>query len=387
MYANPQQTGVLCAWLLSVHLCFCGWSHGQEPDAEPEAISQAQLEKLSRDGSTLRVLLMKHNVLPKHNKSPDKLAEEVSEMLFGKLRLQVRPSEKNMEDIDLVGLMVHKYGSLRDITLIFAACLQTCEIPTAVANHGDRWLLMFRANTNVHYKVQWNNQTFGVVALPPDGKWSRFTDATQEGEARYRQLEAANGLSVISVDSHWHWNFSDTIETLLRRGIDLAQAGIDLGQPGKLAESEGCFKNVLRIAPKNAAAQNNLGNLELFRKKYNVAIAKYQQALLQAPNDSAIFLNLGIAYYLKWKQSADEKAKPELERQSQDAFDEAYRGIRNWRNVCRYLSLNPKNESDAEYCWLIYDAEKRVTDEEPKWRPIGGRGNRLKKVPVYWKSF
>ncbi|MBI1925229.1 tetratricopeptide repeat protein [Candidatus Poribacteria bacterium] len=375
MNTQTRSIWIACACLLGLALTLCAL--GDNQIHQNGAISQVQLEKLGQAGPTLMLLLNNLKVLPKGNKKAEVVAQEIFDLLKDPLKLQVDENAKDMEDLDLVTLMRRKYGSPRDIALLFAALLQTCEIPTAILPDGKGWLLLFRTDADTSQTVEWQKKTWGVVAIPTNG-WGNFTDAQKQGQGRYRQRENVEA-SIYAVYSHWHWNSDETVETLLRKGIDH-------GQRGELEDAQKCFEGVLKLDPQNATAMNNLGNLYLFRQEIDKAIQYYKEALKLSPNDSAIHLNRGVAYYQKWAKSTTQEQRQEFEKAYQGAFDEAYRGVQNGLNLCRYLGIDSEDPTYQRYCWLIYEAERRVTKKEPQWKPVGGRG-RQSEVPVYWKSF
>ena len=222
---------------------------------------------------------------------------------------------------------------------------------------------------------------WGVIAIAED-YWGDFEEAQKQGEAQYRQLTEGRPPQVVHVYQHWSWDFEETVETLLQKGIER-------GQRGEIEEAEKRLLKALSIHPQNASAFNNLGNLHLLRQQSNVAIERYKQALQSDATDSAIFLNLGVAYYQKWAQlPSNEKQKNQrLKALYERAFEVAYRGVQNGRTLCKYLNLDPQDERNQKYCNLIYEAQKRVTKEQPQWRPISGHGQERKIPPVYWKGF
>jgi tetratricopeptide (TPR) repeat protein len=367
-------------------ICLCASTTGAEVHSETTQINlrHAQLENLSQAALTLRVLLTSHNVLPIADKNSNELAKEILGMLKDKLNLRVDEDAEDMDDLELVQLMRRKFGSSRDLTLLFAAFLLTCrtdvKLPTAVTSVDGAWLLLFKTDTMTQSTVQWENQMWTVIAIPSD-QLLEFSEAQKRGKVFYEQfIQTHPTVNPVRVSDYWKWDFNETKETLVH-------SGITHGQKKQLQKAEDCFKNALQIDTQSAAAINNLGNVALLRGQIDEAIQKYKQAQQLDKDDYAIFLNLGVAYHQKWKKSSeDAKPKRHLKKQYETAFDRAYRGIGNGLNLCRFLDIDPEKEADREYCELVHESEKRVADKKPKWRPLGGRGEQPK-IPVYWKNF
>jgi tetratricopeptide (TPR) repeat protein len=94
------------------------------------------------------------------------------------------------------------------------------------------------------------------------------------------------------------------VERLLARAIELHQAGDFLGAIDS-------YKAVLAIAPERTDALSNLGAAYVRLGQYDDAIIQYGLALKVDPANSAIRLNLALAYY---KSARPQLAIPELRR-------------------------------------------------------------------------
>ncbi len=74
------------------------------------------------------------------------------------------------------------------------------------------------------------------------------------------------------------------------------QMGIILAKVGDRAEAMKYFDKVLSLDSKNAAAQNNRGNLLMIEDKYNEAQKAYLAATVISPADAQVWVNLARAY-------------------------------------------------------------------------------------------
>jgi tetratricopeptide (TPR) repeat protein len=375
MYPEVRRIWIASIYLLVFSLCFCSPSSSQ--------VSPEQLRKLRDFAPELKKSLEKYGILPKAEKGSHQLAEEVDSMIRDELLIKADKSAKNMESLDLNALIQQKYGTARDIALLFAAFLQTCDVPTSVVVDKEKCLLLFKADPGASHTVVRARSQWQVIAVPIDAEAS-FEDALRQGKEHYNQLEKNRDLRVISIDLNWNPE---------KRGklIELIGEGIGEGLQYKLVEARKSFLGAMEIEPENPAVLNNIGNLHILKENVSEAdldeaIEKYKQALRQDPDDPAIHLNLFVAYYEKWKLTGDKEQKQNLKQMYQDAFGKAYQDIISGLSICRRLGVNPRDESYREYSKLIYDTERQLSGKEPDWRPYAGRGKE-QKVPVYWKIF
>ncbi len=375
MYPEVRRTWIASIYFLVFSLCFCSLSSSQ--------VSPEQLKKLRDFAPELKKSLEKYGILPGVGKGSHQFAKEVNSMIRDKLTVKADKSAKDMENLNLDILIQRKYGTPRDITFLFAAFLQTCDISTAVVIGKERCLLLFKADSSALHTVTRARSQWQVIAVPIDAEAS-FENALRQGKEHYNQLEKNRDLRVISIDLNWNPE---------KRGklINLIGEGIREGLQYKLVEARRFLLGAMEIEPENPAVLNNIGNLHILKEDFSEAdldeaIEKYKQALRQDPDDPAIHLNLFVAYYEKWKLTGDREQKQNLKQMYQDAFSKAYQDIISGLSICRCLGINPRDESYRDYSELIYDIERQLSGKEPDWRPYAGRGKE-QKVPVYWKIF
>ncbi len=80
---------------------------------------------------------------------------------------------------------------------------------------------------------------------------------------------------------------------------------------GNYAQAERPFRDLLKIAPRSAAAYSNLGVVYLRTNRIDSAIGAFKEAKRLAPRVLGIDLNLGLAYY---KKQSFREALPYFER-------------------------------------------------------------------------
>jgi len=84
----------------------------------------------------------------------------------------------------------------------------------------------------------------------------------------------------------------------------LAEYGITLAFRGDVARAESVFVTLLSIAPRDARALNNLGNLYLMKGESEVAMAFYSRAAKADTSDAGIPLNHSVALMLSGNDAA-----------------------------------------------------------------------------------
>lgn len=84
----------------------------------------------------------------------------------------------------------------------------------------------------------------------------------------------------------------------------LKQQGVSFAQNNQLIEAKQKFEQALAIAPQDAAALNNLGNILDSLGEHDAAIAAYTQAISLQPNYKTAYLNLALTHQQLGNNSA-----------------------------------------------------------------------------------
>ncbi len=84
----------------------------------------------------------------------------------------------------------------------------------------------------------------------------------------------------------------------------LAEYGVTLAFQGEVARAESVFVRLLSVAPRDARALNNLGNLYLMKGESGVAMAFYARAAKADTSDAGIPLNRSVALMLSGEDAA-----------------------------------------------------------------------------------
>jgi hypothetical protein len=302
-------------------------------------------------------------------------------MCYGYLRDKLKPGKGpfDAERITLPRQLIrNKYGTQRDWLILYASLLKNCGFHTALGqvpaqSHEVGWLLLYFPSTSAT-AVEWKGRRWNIVVF--DDLQKTFEQACVTGRQVWSQW---GGSPLQMVDVEEQWQNKPVLQLPPTEALELAtqlRESKQLAVKGDIVAAKAILLRLQKIDPDNAAIYNNLGNLWL-HTDLNQAISNYQKAVRLDATDARIYLNLGIAYYLAEKQS-----------ESDAAFDKAYAGIANYRNMCYALGIPPdkpyKPDGYEGYRQLLRNAELRATYSKLLSSAMGGR--RLTPViPVYWK--
>ena len=176
--------------------------------------------------------------------------------------------------------------------------------------------------------------------------------------------------------------------------IGQLQKGIDYARRKEFESARAAFKKVLAQQAENAAALNNLANLDLFEGKYASAMRKYWKASQYDSEDTNINLGLGIVYYLQMEitpshvfvgNQKSSTPKEDWQALSERAFDKAFKNIKSAKEACKSLGI--PSTTTPEYSWvqnLLKKAAERA-NKSSEFRMGGGRAKNQRKIPAYWK--
>jgi tetratricopeptide (TPR) repeat protein len=86
------------------------------------------------------------------------------------------------------------------------------------------------------------------------------------------------------------------------------KAGIAWHQLSQLDKAKANYEHALKLRPRYAEAQNNLGTIYYANKSYRRAIGAYRKALRIMPQSASFHMNLGMAYFAR-KQEKEAMAE------------------------------------------------------------------------------
>ena len=131
-------------------------------------------------------------------------------------------------------------------------------------------------------------------------------------------------------------------------------------------EAEGCYRAILAVQPKDPAAWNNLGNVQLMRGEWRDAVDSFSEAVDLAPQFSFVRCNLAIAYYEGGEgDSASERILTNLLRR--------YPEFQDARAALAMMQWAGGQRAEAEDSWTrVEDARYRSLEwleGERRWPP------------------
>jgi hypothetical protein len=175
-------------------------------------------------------------------------------------------------------------------------------IPVETTLFGNAFIKAWEKGAATYYK--WKDK--GLTMLDVHTSWETYKPASlpvsnlKQSDISRAEVEKkvpADHMSVLKISS----------QTKTRRYLNVIkgnpsdidahlQIGIILAKTGDTVEAMKYFDKVLSLEPKNAAAQNNRGNIFMIDDKYPEAQKAYLAATQTAPKDAHVWLNLARAY-------------------------------------------------------------------------------------------
>ncbi|MBI4054951.1 MAG: hypothetical protein HY402_02335 [Elusimicrobia bacterium] len=255
-----------------------------------------------------------------------------------------------------------KSGDCDDLVALFAALLESFNVPTLLVDTPGHLSLMWEAGVSDPLEA----------GLPPEeliayqgGLWvplettllgSSFYEALQHGLHRYLRFKKDDQVQLLQTYAAWsqyrpatlpptHWSASPppyleiqkrhekALETLLQsryrllkqhhqqaliqneRDLEaLLQLGILEAEHKNLDQARMLFNRILSYQENHAAALNNRGNILFLQKNPAAAESDYQKAFQTDPHDAGILLNHAQLLMAKGDAASKKQAKDLLEK-------------------------------------------------------------------------
>jgi Flp pilus assembly protein TadD len=240
-------------------------------------------------------------------------------------------------------LVEEKLGDCDDLTVLYAALLENCNIPVALISVPGHIFLMF--DTGIHERQQdmlllperlyqiYNRHVWIPVEITAAGQ--SFDVAWENGAKNFLEYAAEGDMEIVEVRDAWSQysavtipqdlkrspppvrdtirvsyvrhirqlreEYRDSLEQQLAKQIESRNRlalGYALNQQFDSAETH--LRMVITQDPKNFIAYNNWGNVYFWQGKLDSAEAKYFKAVhfAKIPDDSlGVRLNLGALFY------------------------------------------------------------------------------------------
>lgn len=173
-------------------------------------------------------------------------------------------------------------------------------IPVETTMLGKPFLQAWVEGADIYRR--WQDNPEARVASVQDG-WAEYQPALPAGAAPLvtpPPAEEVGRRTAADLDTLRAWQQAYLEEKYLKplqKSQNLQDefgAGLVYAEDGRLPEAEAKFRAVLAARPGDAAALNNLGNVELLSGRADSALARYRAAFA-ADGDAGILLNEGLA--------------------------------------------------------------------------------------------
>jgi tetratricopeptide (TPR) repeat protein len=265
-----------------------------------------------------------------------------------------------------------KIGSSYDCALLYAALLENANVPVALMVSDDYILVLLQqqdgqiAEQQPQESVSWKDNLW----IPVDIRELKetFPEARAAGMQAYEHLEREGKADPFMLREVWERY--KPVKFISSQSVKEMQLGITYVERGELEKAEQVFNKHLD-SDARAAAHNNLGNVSLLNSEYQEAVSRYVEAIKADP-DGAIYLNLGIAYFIAGENKATEM------------FDRAYNELGSYAQMCYALGIKLDGLEHKKVRSLLRKAEARAL--QSRTRPLGTRAIKPgEKLPLYWK--
>lgn len=287
-------------------------------------------------------------------------------------------SDGKIDTVDYVQFPVEtlkrKSGDCKAMVVLFSSLLESLGIRTIMLDYPGHMLLMFavtKGTTAPRGRLEGmlfphDGELWAPVELTVTG--TSFMNAWEQGSRQFVEWSAKKSLGMMDVRAGWKRYKPATthvaqlktetvplhllekrfgpeltllrrlsvqaasaqlFEALLKNQNDFAtllQLGIRFGEEGDTAEAMRYLNRALDIAPHNADAVNNLGNLHLLSGRPEQALELYKKAAELDPRDPLILVNIARTY-LKLNNRTAAASFFELAVKKRPDLAERYRGL------------------------------------------------------------
>ena len=331
------------------------------PDRPPEAIA------MFIDASDQSVSNLANEVAAKQLLDNSEIAQMLFELMQ---RVNIICIDQTSRSIQYPReLLRTKIGSNYDCALLYAALLESSNVPVAFMMADEYILVLFEQGVRTSEQKQVRDGAW----VPLDIRMLKtdFSRAKAAGMKAYESLKQSRKVKLFTLCDAWkrHRPLKFTLSQS-RRDIQL---GITYVQRGEIDKARQIFSKYFNTDV-HAAAQNNLGNIYLRHGKFQQALDRYSEALKADPGDGAIYLNLGITYAITGE-----------EEKSASMFDYGLRELGSYARMCYSLGVTVDGLDHSEVRSLLRGAEERALRDGT--RPLGVRARPdSEQLPLYWKK-
>ena len=243
--------------------------------------------------------------------------------------------------------LVRKSGDCDDLSILYAAALESIGIPTALVDVPGHIFVIFNTGVpekevaSLGFPASWLVAHKGTVWVPVEMTMvdHPFTRAWQKAAEEFRDWAAQGKVEIVEIQKAWERfqpvtlpplrerpaglrveaaaieaKFGGELESLARQRLEalsadylaileknpqdlktLARLGILYAENGRIEEAKVQFQRMLAVDSTNPVALNDLGNIYFLQGKYGEARQAYEASLRADPSDPGVMVNLARA--------------------------------------------------------------------------------------------
>jgi tetratricopeptide (TPR) repeat protein len=257
-------------------------------------------------------------------------------------------------------LLRTKFGSFYDCSFLYSAILELLGVETKLMFNSKVMLTLYKNDS------EWHPVDINMLSL--DFQAARASG----GKLRY-SVSSQSSYTVVLREA-WRKYPPLKFPELAPNDMSQLQLVDEYIEDKRFEDAAKIYQELLEKYPKQPVLLNNSGNIDLLMGKMQRALTKYTQAAERSPDDSGVYLNMGIAYY---KMGDEEKGIEYLGR--------AYTKLGSYTAMCQMLNLDEESVFYEEVDQILRKAVHRTT--EVYSTALGVRSLKKSQYPLYWKRF
>ena len=261
-----------------------------------------------------------------------------------------------------------KLGSIYDGSILYAAILESLGVEAKLIFNSDIMLPLYK------HQEEWHPVDMNMLS-------QGFEAARLSGEELQNKLSSYGAEAVVLRDA---WKKYPPLWFPVLTSEDMSLFGLANEQikSERFKDAAGIFDQLLKKYPDDPVLLNSSANLDMIEGNAGAAVKKYAQAVDQSPDDSGLYLNIGLAYH-----------KMGDERRSMESLTKACVMLGNDITAARsMLNLGMESQTEKEIYDLLVNAIKRNMNSDnialgARDLPLRIQSRNGTQYPLYWKRF
>lgn len=170
-------------------------------------------------------------------------------------------------------------------------------------------LFLFGLSLTIPGAVRYILVGAGLLIVIVSGVWTTVVYAQPAPQAREEAIQAyLRGVAALNVGEYQtaidHFDEATSIDAKLGGAwADRGYTRAILGDPESVEQGIADFEEAIRLGVDNSYTRRNLGRLYVKHKQYDEAIANFQAALEQDPDQPMLYFDLGLALFVSGEEA------------------------------------------------------------------------------------